>query len=100
MHKNRGVKTRQLDDGIGDTLVLALEVVGNGRPRYHVTLTRSRHVRECCRFQPGRSSDRLPSREQDRGGEFGPCFTQTAPVWRGLPAEIPRPSDECAWRAG
>src|SRR5271169_3045450 len=27
MHKNRGVKTRQLDDGIGDTLVLALEVL-------------------------------------------------------------------------
>jgi hypothetical protein len=26
MHKNRGLKTRQLDDGIGDTLVLALEV--------------------------------------------------------------------------
>jgi hypothetical protein len=31
MHKNRDVKTRQLDDGIGDTLVLALEVPGNGR---------------------------------------------------------------------
>jgi hypothetical protein len=25
MHKNRGVKMRQLDDGIGDTLVLALK---------------------------------------------------------------------------
>ena len=26
-HKNRGAQTRQLDDGIGDTLVLALEVL-------------------------------------------------------------------------
>jgi|HubBroStandDraft_2_1064218.scaffolds.fasta_scaffold19556_5 hypothetical protein len=24
MHKNRGAETKQLDDGIGDTLVLAL----------------------------------------------------------------------------
>jgi hypothetical protein len=27
MHKNKGVKTRQLDDGIGDTLVVALAVL-------------------------------------------------------------------------
>ncbi|MGA9354247.1 MAG: hypothetical protein WBV46_11200 [Terriglobales bacterium] len=26
MHKNRGIKTGQLDDGIGDTFVLALEM--------------------------------------------------------------------------
>ena len=26
--------------------------------------------------------------------------TQTAPVWRGWSADIPRPSDECALRAG
>jgi hypothetical protein len=39
MHKNRGVKTTQLDDGIGDTLVLALEVLGNGRWQYQIALT-------------------------------------------------------------
>jgi len=33
MHKNRGVKTRQLDDGISDALVSALEELGNGRWR-------------------------------------------------------------------
>jgi len=27
---------RQLDDGIGDTLVLALKALGDGRSRYHV----------------------------------------------------------------
>jgi hypothetical protein len=31
MHKNRRVETRQLDDGIGDTLVLGHEVLGDGR---------------------------------------------------------------------
>ena len=45
MHKNRGVKTRQLDDGIGDTLVSALEVLGSGHWRYHIT-----HGRRCYRF--------------------------------------------------
>ena len=30
---------RQLDDGIGDTLVSVLEVLGNGRSRYQITLT-------------------------------------------------------------
>ena len=38
-HKNRGVKTRQLDDGIGYTLVLHLEELGNGRWPYQITLT-------------------------------------------------------------
>ena len=33
---------RQLDDGIGDTLVLALKVLGDWRSRYHVTSTRFR----------------------------------------------------------
>jgi hypothetical protein len=41
MHNNKGVKTRQSDDGIGNTLVLALEVPGNGRRRQFMTLTRS-----------------------------------------------------------
>src|SRR5271166_389179 len=58
MHRNRGVKTRQLDYGIGDTLVLALKVLGNGRWWYHVTLTRSRHERGWYRYQPAQSSDR------------------------------------------
>jgi hypothetical protein len=31
MHKIKDVKTSQSDDGIGDTLVSALEVQGNGR---------------------------------------------------------------------
>ena len=30
---------RQLDDGIGDTLVLALKVLGDGRSRCYVTST-------------------------------------------------------------
>jgi hypothetical protein len=29
---------RQLDDGIGDTLVLVLKVLGDGRSRYHVNV--------------------------------------------------------------
>jgi hypothetical protein len=31
MHENKGVKMRQSDDGIDDTLVSALEVPGKGR---------------------------------------------------------------------
>ena len=44
---------RQLDDGIGDTLVLALKVLGDGRSRYHVTSTRPRHRRRCHPLQTG-----------------------------------------------
>lgn len=33
-HKNRGSQTRQLHDGISDTLVLAFEAPGNGRLRF------------------------------------------------------------------
>jgi len=41
MHKNKGIKTKQSGDGIGTTLVSALEVPGNGRWRQPMTLTRS-----------------------------------------------------------
>jgi hypothetical protein len=41
MHENKGVKTRQSDDGIGNTLVSAPEVPGNGRLRQPMTLTQS-----------------------------------------------------------
>ncbi len=51
---------RQLDDGIGDTLVLALKVLGDGRSRYHVTSTRPRQRRRCHRCRPARSPDRRP----------------------------------------
>jgi Zinc-binding dehydrogenase len=51
---------RQLDDGIGDTLVLALKALGDGRSRYHVTSTRPRHRRRCHRYRPARSPDRRP----------------------------------------
>ena len=60
MHKNRGVKMRQLDDGIGGTLVLALKALGDGRSRYQVTSTRPRHRRRCHRCRPARSPDRRP----------------------------------------
>jgi hypothetical protein len=41
MHKNKGVNTKQSDDGIGNTLVSAFEVLDNGRRRQPMTLTRS-----------------------------------------------------------
>jgi hypothetical protein len=41
MQKNKGVKSRQSDDGIGDTLVSALEVLDDGRERQPMTSTRS-----------------------------------------------------------
>ena len=46
---------RQLDDGIGDTLVLALKVLGDGRSRCYVTSTRPRHRRRFHRYRPSRS---------------------------------------------
>jgi len=53
-------------------LVLALKVLGNGRSRYHVTLTRSRHRRRCHRYRPARSPDRRPIlRERSRGVDSG-----------------------------
>jgi hypothetical protein len=33
MDKNRGIKTWQLDDGIGDTFILAFELLGGGTTR-------------------------------------------------------------------
>jgi hypothetical protein len=49
---------KQLDKGIGDTLVLALEVPGSDRRRYQITLTRFRHGRRCDHYPPLRASGR------------------------------------------
>jgi hypothetical protein len=50
----------QLDDGIGDTLVLARIVLGEGRLRYHITSIRPRRRRRCHRYRPTGSPDRRP----------------------------------------
>src|SRR5579863_7560552 len=61
MDKNRGIKTWQLDDGIGDTFILAFELLGGGyhagQPRgpipryrqYHCPIDSPDHV-ACNRF--------------------------------------------------
>jgi predicted patatin/cPLA2 family phospholipase len=59
---------RQLDDGIGDTLVLALKVLGDGRSRCYVTSTRPRHRRRCHRYRPSRSQIDVLSRYGNRLG--------------------------------
>ncbi len=51
---------RQLDDGIGDRLVLAFKVLGDGRSRYQVTSTRPQHGPRCHRYRTARSPDRDP----------------------------------------
>ena len=59
---------RQLDDGIGDTLVLALKVLGDGRSRYQVTSTRPRQRRRRHRYRPSRSQIDVLSRYGNRLG--------------------------------
>ena len=59
---------RQLDDGIGDTLVLALKVLGDGRSRYQVTSTRPQYRRRCYRYRPSRSQIDVMSRYGNRLG--------------------------------
>ena len=59
---------RQLDDGIGDTLVLALKVLGDGRSRCYVTSTRPRHRRRCHRYRPARPQIDVLSRRGNRPG--------------------------------
>ena len=58
----------QSDDGIGDTLVLALRVLGDGRSRYQVASTRSRYRRRCYRYRPSRSQIDVLSRYGNRLG--------------------------------
>jgi len=59
---------RQLDDGIGDTLVLALKVLGDGRSRCYVTSTRPRHRRRCHPYRPAQSQVDVLSRSGNRLG--------------------------------
>jgi hypothetical protein len=47
MHRNKGVKTKQSDDGIGNTLVSALEVPGIFRDR-RMTVHCALDERECA----------------------------------------------------
>ena len=62
MHRNKGVKTKQSDDGIGNTLVSALEVPGNGRRRLPMTLTRSLRGSDCHGYARGSSLARMVGR--------------------------------------
>ncbi len=45
-----------------------LKALGDGRSRYNVTLTRSRHRRRCHRYRPARHPDRRPIAKESRGG--------------------------------
>ena len=61
---------RQLDDGIGDTLVLALKVLGDGARGTRVTSTRPRHCRRCHRYRPARPQIDFLSRHGNRLGRI------------------------------
>jgi hypothetical protein len=101
-HQNRSLGDEQLDDSIVDTLVSAL------------LLMSAYHISSYLQAEPFRTL-RMGAKNTANLREFGLLWAisdrnkrvvvffpsrQTVPVWRGWSADIPRPSDEYALRAG
>jgi hypothetical protein len=68
MHRNKGGKTMQSDDGIGDTLVSVLEFPGNACQRQPMTLTRWLHRRDFHGYASGSSLARMIGRYSETVG--------------------------------